>query len=123
MIEAQQVEAAQRRRHARAPERESVAARLLPVVERIAPQLAVFGKIIRRHAGQQRRCALLTQLELRTLRPCRHRIGRDIDRCVAVQANAPGLCVTAQGGPLQRELPLAHAQCMQFAGQRLLRFA
>ena len=43
--------------------------RLLPVIQRIAPELTVGREIIRRHAGQQRGPALRIELELLGLRP------------------------------------------------------
>ena len=58
MIDAQQVQALELHARARARQKsKSVAAHGDPVVQRIAPELAVLGEVIRRHAGDSGRLA------------------------------------------------------------------
>ena len=54
-----------------------------PVIQRVAPELAVGGKVIRRAPGHAGKAALRVQLEQLAAHPCVYRVGGDIDGDVA----------------------------------------
>ena len=62
------------------PPAEAVLAHGVPVVERVAPELAVLGEVVRRDAGDLLRDVLLVELEELRLAPDVGGVRRDVDR-------------------------------------------
>ena len=77
-----------------------------PVVQRVAPELAVGREIIRRAAGHAGKAAVRRQLEQRTAHPGVHRVGRDIDGDIAQDLDALGVGIGFQLLPLDGKLIL-----------------
>ncbi len=100
MIDAQQIHARQLRAHPPQPPAEVGAAQRLPVVYRIAPQLALVGEVVRRHAPDHSRLAGGGELEQLAVRPGFHRGGADVERQIAEQPHPARACVRAQLVPL-----------------------
>ena len=90
---------------AQAPDPPAVAVRAhaVPVVERVAPELAVGSEVVGRHAGDLRRAALIVELEVLALRPHVRAVKRNIDRHVADDPDALPADVRAQRIPLAEE--------------------
>ena len=77
-----------------------------PVIQRVAPKLAVCGEVIRRTAGHAGKASLCVQLEKLAAHPCIHRVGRDVDRDVAQNFHALGVGVVLDLFPLSGKLVL-----------------
>ena len=86
--------------HARAPEREAIMTHDAPVVERIAPELARLGEVIRRHTGHGRRAPFAVELELFGVRPGFRRIRRHVERQIAEQPHATRVRVARAAAPI-----------------------
>ena len=76
---------------------------VLPIVERIAPELAERGEIIRRHAGHRPWPAGGIELKNGAVPPGVGAVQRDKDRHVADDADAALRGVAAQARPLAEE--------------------
>ena len=77
-----------------------------PVVQRVAPELAVGREIIRRAACHPGKAAVRVQLEQRTADPCIHRVGRDVDGDIAEDLHALLVGVSLDLLPLEGKLIL-----------------
>ena len=80
----------------------------VPVVQRVAPELAIFGKIIGRHAGDRFRAAVTVDFKDLGMRPGIGAVERNVDRHVAEQADAVRVGVIAQPLPLFEKEELQH---------------
>ena len=92
----------------------------VPVVQRIAPQLAISGEVVRRHARDLRDFAVVAQQELLACSPRGDRIGRDVDRQVAKDAHVARSGVDAQRAPLRVKAPLLARQRIDGGRKALL---
>ena len=77
-----------------------------PVIQRVSPELAVCGEVIRRTAGHAGKASLRVQLEELAAHPCIHRVGRDVDRDVAENFHALFVGVVLDLFPLGGKLVL-----------------
>ena len=107
MIEADQIHRLERVPQTRDPPRVTVFSHALPVVQRVAPQLAGVRKIVRRHARDHRRVALLVQQEELGVGPDLGRIAGDKDRHVAEDADPHLARPIVERRPLPEEEELA----------------
>ena len=103
MVDAQQVEQFARGAQATDPPGEVCRLVAVPAVERVAPALAVGLKVVRRHAGDADRAAVLVQLEQLRVEPDVGGVLRDVDRHVAHQLDAVRARVVVQRAPLAEE--------------------
>src|ERR1700704_1758071 len=76
------------------------AAQRLPVVYRIAPQLAEFREVVRRHASDRSRLAAGGELEQLAVHPGFYRGGADVEGQIAEQPHPARARVRAQLVPL-----------------------
>ena len=106
MVDAEQVVDAQRVAHPLDPPGVSRLFMIGPIVQRVAPQLAVGGKIIRRAAGHPGKTALGVQLKQGPAHPGIHRIGGDVDGDIAQNFHALGVGVGLDLFPLEGKLVL-----------------
>ena len=88
------------------PPAEAVVTHGIPVVQGVAPQLAVCGEVVRRAACHPGKAAVGVQLKQLAAHPCVHRVGRDINRNVAQDLHALLVGVGLDGLPLDAELVL-----------------
>ena len=77
-----------------------------PVVQGIAPQLAVCGKVVRRAARHPGKAAVGVQLKQLAAHPCIHRVRRDVDGDIAQDLHALLVGVGLDCLPLDAELVL-----------------
>ncbi len=89
VVDPDQVDPLQQASETLDPPAEAVSGDHLPVVERIAPELAGGAEIVGRDAGHEARRPVRLELEERPMRPDIHAIVGDEDRDVADQADAP----------------------------------
>ena len=106
MVDAEQVVDAQRVAHPLDPPGVSRLFMIGPIVQRVAPQLAVGGKIIRRAAGHPGKAALGVQFKQGPAHPGIHRIGGDVDGDIAQNFHALGVGVGLDLFPLEGKLVL-----------------
>ena len=103
------------------PPAEAVALHCVPVVERVAPELAVLCEGIGRHAGHLAGHALAVELEVFGLRPDVRGVERHIDGHVADEADALAVGVIAQRLPLAEEEDLQEDPEVHLVLQLLVR--
>ena len=77
-----------------------------PVIQRVAPQLAIRREIIRRAAGHPGKAALAVQLKQGAAHPGVHRVRRDVNGDIAQDLHALCIGVVLDGFPLGVELVL-----------------
>lgn len=77
-----------------------------PVVQGVAPQLAVCGEVVRRAACHPGKAAVGVQLKQLAAHPCVHRVGRDVDGDIAQDLHALLVGVGFDRLPLDAELVL-----------------
>ena len=106
VVDAQDVIDGQRMADAADPPGIAGAAVVVPVVERVAPQLAVGGKVVRRAACHAAGLALGVSLEQLAACPGVGGIRCDVDGVIAHDGNALGFCIGVQAAPLAVELVL-----------------
>ena len=87
-----------------------------PVIQRVAPQLAILGKIVRRAASHAAGVALAVHLKQLTACPRIGRIRRHIDGNIAHDLDALAVGICFQGLPLLGELILHKGPEAQFIG-------
>ena len=85
------------------PPRVAVRGMLAPVVERVAPELAILAKVIRRYAGDEVRPSVLVHAQDVAVRPGVGGVECDADRHVAEQGDAARLRMLVQAAPLPLE--------------------
>ena len=73
---------------------------ILPVIQRVAPELSCRGKCIRRASCHSGRFVILIKLEHLGRRPCIRTVKRHIDRDIADDLNAFLICVGMKFLPL-----------------------
>ncbi len=103
VVDAHQVGQLRRGAHAIDPPAVSGCVMILPVVQGIAPELALVTEIIRRYPGDVARPPVFVELQDLAIRPCVGAVQRDVDRHVAEQAHAALTRVFAQCRPLAME--------------------
>src|SRR5690606_4762718 len=64
VVDAQHIEAVGLQAQAQGPEAEAITLLRLPVIQRIAPELATRGEVVRRHAGHRLRLTVEVEPEL-----------------------------------------------------------
>ena len=106
VVDAQQVVDAQRVAHPAHPPCVAGLFVVCPVVQRVAPQLAVCGEVVRRAARHPGKAAVGIQLKQLAAHPCVHRVGRDVDGDIAQDLHALFVGVGLDGLPLDAELVL-----------------
>ena len=106
VVDAEQIVDAQRVPHPLDPPSIAGLAVVGPVVQRIAPKLAVGGKVIRRAAGHAGKAAVGVQFEQRAAHPSVHGVRRDVDGDIAEDLDALFVGVGFDLFPLGRELVL-----------------
>ena len=106
VVDSEQIVDAQRVPHPLDPPSIAGLAVVGPVVQRIAPELAVGGKVIRRAAGHTGKAAVGVQLEQRAAHPSVHGVRRDVDGDIAEDLDALFVGVGFDLFPLGRELVL-----------------
>ena len=106
MVNTQDVIDGQRVAQAQNPPRVAGAAVVVPVIQRVAPQLTIRRKVVRRAARHAARLALGIGLKQLAARPCVGGIRGNVNRNIAHNGYALGLCVGVQGAPLAVELIL-----------------
>src|SRR5690554_3991658 len=121
MIDANHVDRPQRAAHALKPPAIILGRDRLPTVERIAPFLAIFAKIIRRHPRYFGRLAGRAELEDLAMRPGIGAVHGDKYRDIADELNpfAPG--IIAQCLPLFAHQPLLEFDAPNLVGVGLAR--
>ena len=77
-----------------------------PVVQGVAPQLAVCGEVVRRAARHPGKAAVGVQLKQFAAHPCIHRVGRDVDGDIAQNLHTLLVGVGLDRLPLDAELVL-----------------
>ena len=100
MVDADHVEEAAGALHPADPPAEAVGAHPVIVVQGVAPELAVGGKVVRRHAGHLGRHVALPQLEELRFRPHVGGVHGHIDGQVPDNLQPQGVDVVPQGVPL-----------------------
>ena len=103
MVDAHGVEQLEARAEAVHPPAVAVRLHRLPVVERVAPLLAEFAEIIRRHARHVFRLAVLRKVEEVAVRPDVGAVARDVHRQVADDLDAALVRVLLDLFPLLEE--------------------
>ena len=88
------------------PPLEAVRTHGIPIIERVAPELAVGAEIVRRDTGDGARLPVGVEAKLRRLRPDVRAVGRDVHGQVADDAHAVRVRVGAHRVPLAGELRL-----------------
>ena len=106
VVDAQQVVDAQCVAHPAHPPRVAGLFVVVPVVQRVAPQLTVCREVIRRAARHTGKAAVGVQLKQRAAHPCIHRVGRDVDGDVAQDLHVLFVGVGLHRLPLGRKLIL-----------------
>src|SRR5581483_11513703 len=106
MIDAQHVDTLELASHARAPQREAVAAHGVPVVKRVAPELPGLGKVVGRDAGDGGRLPGGIELELAAVHPGLGGIGGYVEWEVPEESDVAGLRMLSQALPLNIEREL-----------------
>ena len=120
VVDAQQVVQAQRVAHPADPPGVAGFGLGVPVIQGVAPQLAVGAEIVRRAARHPAGAALAVHLKQAAARPGVGRVGRDVDGNVAEDLHAPLVGVGLQGLPLAAELELYKGPEAQLIGGPLL---
>ena len=123
VVDAQDVIDGQRVADAQDPPRIAGAAVVVPVVERVAPQLAVGGKVVRRAACNAAGLALSVCLKQLTARPGVSGVGGDINGNIAHDGDALLLGVGVQGAPLAVKLILQERPELDLPGVFGLEFS
>ena len=100
------------------PPAEAVLPHGVPVIQGVAPQLAVGGEVVRRDAGHRLGHQLLVQLEELRLRPHVGGIQRHIDGQVADDADALLVDIVPQKLPLGEEQELQVGEELHIVGQQ-----
>ena len=103
MVNADHVKELSRALHPANPPAKAIRFHAVIVIQGVAPQLAVLGEVVRRHAGDLRGYVALAQLEEMGLRPHIGGIHRHIDRQVADDLQPLGVDIVPQGVPLLEE--------------------
>ena len=116
MVDAQDVVDAQRMAHPADPPGIAGAAVVVPVIQRVAPQLAVGGKEIRRAAGHPPGPAVGVHLKQSAAGPCVGRVRRHIDGDIPHDAHAAAVGVVFQRPPLLVKLVLHKGPKAQLVG-------
>src|SRR2546423_10137574 len=93
----------QHRADALDPPTKAFGAHALPIVERIAPELARLAEIIGRHTGDDARATIFIQLDVMFVDPDISRIMRDEDGDVADDLDLSLVGITLERGPLFEE--------------------
>ena len=109
MVDADDVKAAARRAHALEPPIKAAGSHVIPVVDRVAPELAVPAEAIGRTTGHDARTAGAGELEVFRMRPDVGGIERGVARQIADDADAAVVGVFAQPLPLVVEAVLQEA--------------
>ena len=79
---------------------------ILPVVNRISPQLSRRGEPIRRAPGHHRRISLFVQLEQLRMAPCIRAVKGDVNRNIPDNLDAAPVCISLECFPLPIEIIL-----------------
>ena len=106
VVDANRVEEFQVVTDARLPPSKAVGGVTVPRIERIAPQLAVRGKVVGRHAGDGERASGFVQLEEFGARLGIAAVGRDVDGFVTEETDALAVRIFAKRAPLLGEKEL-----------------
>ena len=109
MVDAQPIEHAARRVQAAQPPAELVAPHFFPVIQGVAPALAVGAEIVRGHARHAQGGEVLSELEKLRFGPGVGGIFGHIDGHIAKQGDALLIYIFAQRAPLAEKQPLAVA--------------
>ena len=79
---------------------------ILPIVNRISPQLSCRGEPIRRAPGHHRRISLVIQLEQLRMAPCVRAVKGHINRNIPDDLHAVLVCIRLERFPLPAEIVL-----------------
>ena len=109
VVEAHDVDLREDAAHAAHPPRVPVAGHALPVVERVAPELAGGAEVVGRHAGHCRGAAVAVELEEVLVGPHVGAVERHVDGRVADDGDAAPSALGAEGVPLVEEEELGEA--------------
>ena len=123
MIDAHEIETRELRAHASEPPAETAALHRVPVVERVAPELAVGVEVVRRYAGHRQRLAARVEREQLAVPPDLDAVAIDVERQVAEQVDAALVGVALQRGPLQLEQVLLEHAARETASRFAARHA
>jgi hypothetical protein len=106
VVDSEAVEQGCRRTHATNPPGIAGLLHVVPVVDRVAPELTVLAEVVRRNASYAARSALFVQLKLLGRAPDVRTVQRNIDGQIAHNLNAVTVGVGFQPCPLFKEQPL-----------------
>ena len=79
---------------------------ILPIVNRISPQLSCRGEPVRRTPGYHRRISLVIQLEQLRMAPCICTVKGDVNRNIPDDLHAVLVCIRLERFPLPAEIVL-----------------
>ena len=117
MIESHHIEKRERGTEALDPPLVSVGGQQVPAINRIPPKLSGGAEIIRRHAGDHGRAALIVEIEQIGMSPDVRAVVRNIDRDVAHETDAALLAIGLEMFPLLEEFELPILVGFQFRRQ------
>src|SRR5208337_4252538 len=117
MIEAHHIEKRERSTKALDPPSVSAGGQQVPAINRIPPKLSGGAEIIRRHAGDHGRAALIVEIEKIGMSPHVRAVVRNIDRDVAHETDAALLAINLEMLPLLEEFELPILVRVQFRRQ------
>src|SRR5262249_46357794 len=112
MIEADHVDLSEQRPCPVDPPAIAACPKRVPVVDGIAPTLAVRAEVVGRHAGDGARPTLLVEQEQLRVGPHIARVGGDEERKVADQLHASGSRVSLQARALTEQQELSEANAL-----------
>ena len=119
MVDAQSIIQAELKRDAAQPPGIALPFHPFPIEQRVAPQLTVGGKGIRRTAGHRLRAAILVQLKLLRSGPYVGTVSCHVDGQITDQCDPATVGILFQGIPLPEKEVLYTAPEFDFGGQLL----
>src|SRR5512132_1146923 len=90
-------------------ESEASLAESIPIVDGIAPKLAILAEIVRRHSGNESRTVLFVEQEQFGMGPYVARIGRNKERKVTDQSHSSSVCIIFETSCLFKNQELGKA--------------